>query len=176
MPSDSRAASLEESRIIPDLVDRVSAASAAELEVAFHGKAIQNGQLLAPKDATATPSATIKGGSEGGLYTVIGSDPDPPDPNAPKYREWLHWMVTNIPAGRDATHGNEVAQWRGPSPPIGTHRYVFMLFQQPNQEPIQAEDPSGGDPAKRAKFSTRSFAKAHNLGDPVAVTWFNSHK
>ncbi len=26
----------------------------------------------------------------------------------------------------------------GPAPPIGTHRYVFMLFQQPNQEPLQA--------------------------------------
>ena len=35
---------------------------------------------------------------------------------------------------------------------------------------------SGLPPAQRGKFNTRSFAKAHNLGDPVAVTWFNSHK
>lgn len=28
----------------------------------------------------------------------------------------------------------------------------------------QAEDPSGGDPGKRAHFSTRAFARAHNLG------------
>lgn len=116
-----RAASLEGSKIIPDLVDRVSAASGAELEVAFHGKKIQaclaaplqhalahvhicvqhvrgaacarllcpgarnhaclpsqNGQLLAPKDAADTPKVTIRGGAEAGLYTLIGSDPDPP--------------------------------------------------------------------------------------------------
>ncbi|KAL4432797.1 hypothetical protein ABPG77_008123 [Micractinium sp. CCAP 211/92] len=170
------AASLEESRIIPDLVDRASAASGAELEVAFHGKAIQNGQLLTPEHAAATPRATVKSGSEGGLYTLIASDPDPPDPDAPKYRERLHWIVTNIPAGQDATQGSEVAHWRGPKPPIGTHRYVFMLFQQPNEEPIQAEDPSGGDLDKRYHFSTRNFARAHNLGDPVAVAWFKSHK
>lgn len=170
------AASLEGSRIIPDLVDRVSAAPGAQLEVAFHGRAVQDGQLLAPREAANAPHAAIRGGSEGGLYTLIASDPDPPDPEAPKYREWLHWLVTNIPAGGDATRGSEVAHWRGPSPPIGTHRYVFMLFQQPNQEPIQAEDPSGGDPGKRAHFSTRAFARAHNLGDPVAVTWFNSLK
>ena len=48
--------------------------------------------------------------------------------------------------------------------------------RQPNQEPLQAGDPSGGDRTKRAKFSARSFAQAHVLGDPVAVAWFNSHK
>ncbi|KAI7845211.1 hypothetical protein COHA_001255 [Chlorella ohadii] len=167
---------LKAAKIIPDIIDRVSPASAAELEVAFHGKAIQNGQLISPKDAAAAPKVHIRGGSEGGLFTLLASDPDPPDPANPVYREWLHWIVTNIPAGGDASQGTEVAAWRGPSPPIGTHRYVFLLYQQPNQEPLQVADPSGGEPSKRAKFNTRSFAKAHNLGDPVAVTWFNSHK
>lgn len=31
-------------------------------------------------------------------------------------------------------------------------------------------------PAERRLFSTRKFAAQHGLGDPVAVTWFNSHK
>lgn len=169
-------AGLEESRIIPDLIDRVAGASAAELDVAYHGKAVQSGELIAPKDAASTPKATIKGGSEGGLFTLICTDPDPPDPANPKMKEWLHWVVTNIPGTGDASKGNEVTHYRGPAPPIGTHRYVFMLFQQPNQEPLQVEDPSGGDPMGRAKFSTKKFAQAHNLGDPVAVTWFKSHK
>ncbi|PRW18387.1 MOTHER of FT and TF 1-like [Chlorella sorokiniana] len=167
---------LEEAKIIPDLIDRVSPASAVELEVSFHGKAIKNGQLISPKDAAAAPKVHIRGGSEGGLFTLLASDPDPPDPANPVYKEWLHWIVTDVPSGGDASQGNEVVVWRGPSPPIGTHRYVFLLYQQPNQEPLQVSDPSGGDPSKRAKFNTRKFAAAHGLGDPVAVTWFNSHK
>ena len=42
----------------------------------------------------------------------------------------------------------------------------------PPRRPMQLSDPSGGDPmARRASFSTRKFAAAHSLGDPVAVTW-----
>ena len=37
----------------------------------------------------------------------------------------------------------------------------------------QAEEPTGG---KRAHFNTREFAKKYNLGDPVSVVYFNSHK
>ena len=39
-------------------------------------------------------------------------DPDPPDPAAPVYREWLHWIVTNIPgAEADAAKGTEVTPY-----------------------------------------------------------------
>lgn len=34
---------LEEANIIPDIIDRVASASAVELEVSFHGKAIKVG-------------------------------------------------------------------------------------------------------------------------------------
>jgi len=40
-----RRVGLKAAKIIPDIIDRVSPASAAELEVAFHGKAIQVGWL-----------------------------------------------------------------------------------------------------------------------------------
>lgn len=40
----------------------------------------------------------------------------------------------------------------------------------------QVIDPSGGEVSGRAHFNTKKFAAAHNLGDPMAVTWFNSHK
>ncbi|PSC72839.1 MOTHER of FT and TF 1-like isoform B [Micractinium conductrix] len=170
-------ASLEQAKIIPDILDRVSAASQAQLVVEFQGKAVQHGELLTPAATKSAPVARVKGGAEGGLFTILCTDPDPPDPAAPKFREWLHWIVANVPSGGDSTQGQTVTPYRGPSPPIGTHRYVFMLFQQPNQEPLQLSDPSGGDPmARRASFSTRKFAAAHSLGDPVAVTWFNAHK
>lgn len=49
-----------------------------------------------------------------------------------------------------------------------------MLFRQPNQEPLQVEDPSGGHGGGRKHFNTRTFAQEHNLKDPVAVTYFLS--
>ena len=64
----------------------------------------------------------------------------------------------------------------GPAPPVGTHRYAFLLFQQPSQEPLQVADPSGGKAMGRAHFSTKKFAHHHSLGDPVCVAWFLSHK
>ena len=42
--------------------------------------------------------------------------------------------------------------------------------------PRQVADPSGGKQMGRANFNTRKFAAQHGLGDPVALTWFNSHK
>lgn len=31
----------------------------------------------------------------------------------------------------------QVAKWQQPMPRVGTHRYVFLLFRQPGQEPAQ---------------------------------------
>lgn len=67
----------------------MSPASGAQLEVAFGGKPISPGQAIRPADAVSPPHIAVRGGSEGGLFTVVASDPDPPDPAAPKFREWL---------------------------------------------------------------------------------------
>lgn len=53
------------------------------LSRAFCSNYAQNGQLLSPAAAATAPSLSIKGGSEGGLFTVVASDPDPPDPANP---------------------------------------------------------------------------------------------
>lgn len=219
---------LEESGIIPGVIDRVSAASCAELEVSFGGKRVENGVLISPADAAATPTARIKGGSEGALYTLVCPDPDAPDPAHPVRGEWLHWIVTNIPAAGDASEGNEVGgrrhavplcllsarpppvvflhalthqtvhllpaqitSWRGPAPPIGTHRYIFLLYQQPNQEPLQVGEqclcrPPGEVGAERAAclYARNSCGcrskccgalhmpnRCARLPTPLAATW-----
>ncbi|MBZ0235749.1 MAG: YbhB/YbcL family Raf kinase inhibitor-like protein [Deltaproteobacteria bacterium] len=71
---------------------------------------------------------------------LIVDDPDAPDPAAPK-RTFVHWVVTNVPPNVSAldegtkTTGGIVgkndydhADWDGPKPPIGRHRYVFKLY------------------------------------------------
>ena len=54
-------------------------------------------------------------------------DPDAPSRADPKFREWRHWLVVNIP-GSDVAKGEEVAAYIGSGPPEGTglHRYVYL--------------------------------------------------
>lgn len=75
-------------------------------------------------------------------------DPDAPSPSQPKARSWLHWLVVNVPVQRvtsshdsmrgtgssslqcDADRGETVLPYAPPSPPVGTHRYMFIVCQQ----------------------------------------------
>ncbi len=37
------------------------------------------------------------------------SDPDAPSPEHPSHREWLHWIVADIPGGaKDIAEGTQV--------------------------------------------------------------------
>ncbi len=73
---------------------------------------------------------------------VVVDDPDAPDPRAPRMT-WVHWVLYDIPptvsslpegvdaAGIGAREG--VNDWgdrgyRGPSPPVGRHRYLHKLY------------------------------------------------
>jgi phosphatidylethanolamine-binding protein (PEBP) family uncharacterized protein len=49
--------------------------------------------------ATSAPEVTITPGTQDiNQYTLIMVDPDAPSPDDPKMKEWLHWIVANIPA------------------------------------------------------------------------------
>jgi Raf kinase inhibitor-like YbhB/YbcL family protein len=75
---------------------------------------------------------------------LIVDDPDVPDPKAPT-REWVHWLLYNIPAGvRSLAEAMQEislpegtlagrndwgkAGYGGPCPPIGRHRYFHKLY------------------------------------------------
>lgn len=75
---------------------------------------------------------------------LIVDDPDAPDPAAPK-RIWVHWVLYNIPpdkyglaqgiAAKDLPAGTlqgkndwQLVGYKGPCPPIGSHRYFHKLF------------------------------------------------
>ena len=84
----------------------------AYLQLAFiFSSAINQSQTLVIQ-AHSAPTVSITGADSSKLYTVVCTDPDPPDPAKPVYREWLHWLVTNIPgATPDTKHGTEVTKY-----------------------------------------------------------------
>lgn len=73
---------------------------------------------------------------------IVVEDPDAPDPDKPATTPWVHWVVSDLPPHLDGLpedvrglrHGHigvndwQNAAWNGPSPPKGTHRYVFRLY------------------------------------------------
>jgi len=73
---------------------------------------------------------------------LIVDDPDAPDPAAPK-RTWVHWVIYNLPPSpssltqglrslpastKSGLNDWKREEYRGPCPPIGSHRYFFKLY------------------------------------------------
>ena len=67
------------------------------------------------------------------LFSLL-TDPDAPSRHHPKFREWHHWVVVNIP-GCDASKGEVKLDYVGSGPPKGTklHRYIFLANKQPGK-------------------------------------------
>lgn len=65
--------------------------------------------------------------------------------------------------------GTEIVPYMGPKPPIGIHRYIFILFEQ--RGPLMVTSPP-----VRNNFNTRTFAARYGLGLPVAAVYFNAQK
>jgi Raf kinase inhibitor-like YbhB/YbcL family protein len=95
------------------------------------------GQDTSPALAWADVPAGAK------TLALLVDDPDAPDPAAPKMT-WVHWVIFDIPAtasglpeGAGAALGSGMraakndwgrAEWGGPCPPVGRHRYFFKLY------------------------------------------------
>jgi hypothetical protein len=60
--------------------------------------------IFADHQAAHAPSLEYAA-APGKRYTLLMVDPDAPSPDNPAMREWLHWIVTNIPGGLHSSAG-----------------------------------------------------------------------
>uniref|UniRef100_A0A383WGT2 Phosphatidylethanolamine-binding protein n=1 Tax=Tetradesmus obliquus TaxID=3088 RepID=A0A383WGT2_TETOB len=139
-----------------------------QMSIKYGESAFKDGQHLGKAQAARAPTVEFAGAA-GKRHTLIMVDPDAPSPDNPAMREWLHWIVANIPAGGDVSKGFTVTEYAGPTPPRGTHRYIFLLYEQPEGVLLPAKQHE-----QRAKFHSDVWAKAHQLGDPVAACFFKT--
>ena len=94
----------------------------------------------------------------------------------PKFREWEHWLVVNIP-GSELDKGDTLCGYMGAAPPKGSglHRYVLLVFKQAGPVDVSQETHLKADTSKgRANFSISKFAAKHGFGDPVAANFFKA--
>jgi Raf kinase inhibitor-like YbhB/YbcL family protein len=107
----------------------------------------------------------------------VVDDPDAPDPKAPR-RTWVHWVLYNLPAdvaalpenalGESLPRGTRVAlndwkraEYRGPCPPIGRHRYFHKLYA------LDIQLPDLG--AHAAKADVEVAMTGHILAEAVLI-------
>jgi len=136
-----------------------------------------SGGELTPTETCTAPTLSFQGAA-GKIYTVIVTDPDAISRAKPIYREFIHWVCSDVSFNADGTQAgapNHVLPYVGPGPPhsSGLHRYVFLLYEQP----------AGADPSSLATtFAGRGGKRAHlaataagvGLGPVAAIAWYQA--
>ncbi|KAL0818142.1 hypothetical protein ABMA28_008666 [Loxostege sticticalis] len=166
------AKAFETHQVVPDVVPKAPAAAA---QVKYpSGVEVNEGNELTPTQVKDVPTVTWDA-SPDQFYTLAMTDPDAPSRADPKFREWHHWLVGNIPGGNVAG-GETLSAYVGSGPPQGTglHRYVFLVYKQPGK--LSFDEPrltnTSGD--NRPMFSIAKFATKYNLGDPIAGNFYQA--
>ncbi|XP_031249339.1 protein HEADING DATE 3A-like [Pistacia vera] len=154
-------------RVIGDVLDDFT--RSVTLNVSYGNRVVNNGVDLKPSVVANQPRVDIGGTDLRTFYSLVCLGPDAPSPSNPNLREYLHWLVTNIPGTTGATFGQEIVDYESPKPTVGIHRVIFVLFKQLERQTVYV-------PGWRQNFITRDFAELYNLGSPVAAVYFNCQK
>uniref|UniRef100_A0A2A4JNY0 Phosphatidylethanolamine-binding protein n=1 Tax=Heliothis virescens TaxID=7102 RepID=A0A2A4JNY0_HELVI len=151
-----------EHEVVPDVL---STAPAEYLFVDFpSGAVVYTGNELTPTLVKDVPHVWWDSADSQKLYTVAFVDPDAPSRITAASREWLHWLVGNVP-GTDVMSGDVIAEHvgSGPGEGSGLHRYVFLVYEQPYELTFMETRMNNTSTENRASFSISSFADKYNL-------------
>ncbi|KAF1741181.1 hypothetical protein MXB_5404 [Myxobolus squamalis] len=113
-----------------EISDVIKTPPTKRVEVTYGAHKVECGTVLTPTQVQHKPTIEWEAQPDQ-LYTLFMIDPDAPSRKEPKYREWMHWWVSNIP-GCDVSKGEVVFDYVGAGPPkeTGLHRYIFVVYKQ----------------------------------------------
>uniref|UniRef100_A0A7S4C472 Phosphatidylethanolamine-binding protein n=1 Tax=Chrysotila carterae TaxID=13221 RepID=A0A7S4C472_CHRCT len=137
---------------------------------------------LPNEDVMEQPIVTWDTHGDDDKYTLVMVDPDAPKPveggdgsAVGTSGPWLHWYVLNARAYPGSESAYKVAPYIGPGQvgqtirPVGTHRYIFMLFEQLRPGKLSAS-------FVRRQWDLRGFLKENlldqNILRPVSMNMF----
>lgn len=163
---------MKKHKIIPDVIDTEPSAIA---EISYTtGAKVNQGNELTPTQVKDPPTVRWAA-DENTFYTLCMIDPDAPSRANPKFREWHHWLVGNIP-GSNIEKGDTLSAYIGSGPPKGSglHRYVFVIYKQPGKIDFKEQRLSNTSGQKRGEFSVKKFADKYNLGQPIAGNFYQA--
>ena len=131
-PWDRVEAELQRVTGLADVAHLCEVGEAPQLKIRFPQVEVRAGAALPLAQVKKDVAFDILGAREGRAYCVYCYDPDPP--------LWLndipHLFVWNLDTpdslGKiDGSTGDTLLKWLAPNPPYGTHRYIFLLCEQP---------------------------------------------
>lgn len=166
-------AALAAQQVVPDVID---SAPQFTVEAKYSsGAMMMIGSELTPTSVKDIPDFVLWQADPNAFYTLCLTDPDAPSRAEPKFREFLHWLVVNIP-GRDLASGQTLVEYIGSGPPLGTglHRYVLLVYRQPGRITPDESHVSNTSREGRRSFRIRAFAAKYQLGQPVAANFYQA--
>ncbi|KAI6215385.1 hypothetical protein M3Y94_00379500 [Aphelenchoides besseyi] len=158
--------------VVPDVIQ---SAPPKVAKVTFDSGVEANlGNVLTPTQVQNPPTVSWEAENDA-LYTLIKTDPDAPSRKDPKFAEWHHWLVVNIP-GSQVEKGETLSEFIGAGPPenTGLHRYVFLVYKQQKKLSDSEHGILRFSANRRNNYNARDFAKKHNLGDPIAGNFYSA--
>ena len=157
--------------VIPDTIS--SEPINGIMEVSFEDNIVNPGKIMTPKNASMTPTISYTAESDK-YYTLICIDPDAPNRKIHLFRNWLHYVVVNIP-GNNIDQGTTICKYSGPAPPkySGLHRYVFLVYQQTNgEQEYKKTYPDEVTSLSRSSFNLNKFIKQYQCDTLIAANFF----
>ncbi|CEO95552.1 Phosphatidylethanolamine-binding protein [Plasmodiophora brassicae] len=167
---EGMSAEFQKHEIVPDVVSHAPRELAEVVLPGGYGLH-RFGEVIKPSQIQRPPKLHWKGDGTDQLYTLLMVDPDAPSRTNPTRREWVHWIVVNIP-GADVPQGKTLLEYAPPTPPAGTglHRYVFLIYKQDRSSSASPLPKT----ASRGQWSAAEFAEKNGLGNPVAGFMFQA--
>ncbi|KAK4155878.1 phosphatidylethanolamine-binding protein [Chaetomidium leptoderma] len=182
--------SLKRANLLPSAVIPSDFTPSIHLAVQFPTKSACNGTLVRVSEVQTAPTISISSSSSSSSsdsdaaaatlasqkFTLMLIDPDAPTPDDPQFAYWRHWVVTNIPwPSLTASPPNQVVVddagrtltpylAPGPNDESGPHRYLFLLFLEPEQGLSLEKGDVGGEAfVERRSFGAGEFVQRHGL-------------
>lgn len=169
---------LQTAGLVDDLEGWDCALSGSNFVVSYPGCSFSPGDCLSAPETHVPPSSvSFQAEDSTDKYTLVMTDPDAPDRSEHLFREFVHYVVSDVTAqslaAGGALEGNVVLDYLGVGAPhaSGLHRYVFLLFKQlESSSPASLAQAFEGRGGKKVCVAAREAG----LGAVVAATWFES--
>ncbi|OJJ54771.1 hypothetical protein ASPSYDRAFT_93672 [Aspergillus sydowii CBS 593.65] len=164
------AASLSQAGLVPGLAPLIpdNFVPSTELGVTYGNKSVELGNLFRVSEVKSAPTISFAkeaDSPESQLYTLLLVDPDAPTPDDPKYAYWRHWVVSGLKPGNGIEPASALTKYLGPGPKDDSapHRYLFLLFREPEGLDLSKEDVGGEEFVERRSFPAAEWTAKHGL-------------
>ncbi|KAH8432765.1 YbhB/YbcL family Raf kinase inhibitor-like protein [Aspergillus melleus] len=146
-----------------------------QVTVAFGEKVVQLGNLFRASECKTAPSVEFTSEQDvdsSKRYTLLLVDPDAPTPDEPKFAYWRHWVVSGLAPSGESDSKKVLTEYLGPGPKDESkpHRYLYLLFREPEGFNLNKEDVGGEEFVERRSFKAAEWVDKHGLV-LVGVNW-----